>query len=268
MSVKHSYIAETVESGPRLCDHGVPCDRSSEHHAEAAAEEGDEASRAHANFLRRVAHDIASPTGVVTTALEEIANSDAKRPELLAMARRGLRRLLRLSDQIGLLADLRVGSLFPERAPEDMRAVVKYALDQSLAIDGRRDVVASLHGPDHALMVDVDRRLLGSVIREVIGNALRLATSRVRLDIDRVGERIVLRVQDDGPGFSIEALANLVGNKPPMSSTRGLGLSLAMAREVLYAHDAELEVEQSSLPPGRRGRPGAAVVISLPLCTG
>src|SRR5262245_18846566 len=38
-------------------------------------------------FLRRVAHDIASPAGVTMTVLEELAN-ESRRPELVAMARR------------------------------------------------------------------------------------------------------------------------------------------------------------------------------------
>lgn len=58
-------------------------------------------------FLRRVAHDIASPTGVTLTVLDELANGDKPRPELVAMARRSLRRLMRLSEQLALVAESR-----------------------------------------------------------------------------------------------------------------------------------------------------------------
>jgi signal transduction histidine kinase len=217
-------------------------------------------------FLRRVAHDIASPTGVTMTVLEELSNESA-RPELVAMARRGLRRLLRLSEQLALAADLEAGGFTPDTSVEDMRSVVKDALDHAVGIDGRRDITASCDLPEGKLVADVDRRLVGSVLREVIGNALRLASSRVLVEIEHEAERKVVRVRvhDDGPGFPEEVMSTLGERFTPRSSVRGLGLSLSMAKEVLAAHGGELHVETSSLPPGRRGVRGAAVVVTLPL---
>ena len=215
-------------------------------------------------FLRRVAHDIASPAGVTMTVLEELAN-ESKRPELVAMARRGLRRLLRLSEQLALAADLEAGALSPDTTLEDVRTLAKDALEQAIAIDGRRDITTSCDVPDEKLVADIDRRLVSSVLREVIGNALRLATSRVSVQVEHADGKVVVRVNDDGPGFSPEALSTLGQRFTPRSTVRGLGLSLSMAKDVLAAHGGELHVEASSLPPGRRGVRGAAVVLSLPL---
>src|SRR6476620_10742657 len=78
-------------------------------------------------FLRRVAHDIASPTGVTLTVLEELANSDKPRPELVAMARRSLKRLMRLSEHLALVAELEAGAMQPEPALVDLRTLVKQA---------------------------------------------------------------------------------------------------------------------------------------------
>lgn len=215
-------------------------------------------------LLRRVAHDIASPTGVTMTVLEELAN-ESSRPELVAMARRGLRRLLRLSEQLALAADLEAGPLSPDTTLEDVRSLVKGALAQAIAIDGRRDIVTSCELPDEKLVTDVDRRIVSSVLREVIGNALRLASSRVAVDVSHAGGMVTVRVQDDGPGFSNEALATLGQRFTPGSTARGLGLSLSMAKDVLIAHDGTLSVGPSTLPPGRRGNRGAAVLMILPL---
>lgn len=215
-------------------------------------------------LLRRVAHDIASPTGVTMTVLEEIAG-ESKRPELVAIARRGLRRLLRLSEQLAVAADLEGGDLLPDTTLEDARAIAKDALHQAIAIDGRRDVITSCDLAEAKLAVEVDRRLVTSVLREVIGNALRIASSRVTVEVDRAEGRARVRVSDDGPGFSSEALAALEAHAPPRSSVRGLGLSLTIAQEVLAAHGGELRVEASALPPGRRGVVGAAVIVTLPL---
>ncbi len=235
---------------------------SAGHRADEAMTEGSRHLRT--QFLRRVAHDIASPAGVTMTVLEELA-SESRRPELVAMARRGLRRLLRLSEQLALTADLEAGALAPDTTPEDLRTLAKDALEQAIAIDGRRDITTSCDVPDEKLAVDVDRRLVSSVLREVIGNALRLATSRVSVEVERADSRVVVRVNDDGPGFAPEALSTLGQRFTPRSTTRGLGLSLSIAKDVLAAHGGELHVETSRLPVGRRGVHGAAVVITFPL---
>ncbi|MBX3232271.1 MAG: HAMP domain-containing histidine kinase [Labilithrix sp.] len=213
-------------------------------------------------FLRRVAHDIASPAGVTMTVLDELAIG--AKPELVAMARRGLRRLLRLSEQLALVADLEAGAFAPDTAPEDLRSVVQTALDNALGIDGRRDITADCSLPDARVLVDVDRRLLVSVVREVIGNALRLATSRVTVALMTEGDDVLIRVEDDGMGFKDEVRASLGERFTPRAGARGLGLSISIAKEVLAAHGGALEVGESTLPPGRRGGKGGAVTIRLP----
>lgn len=216
-------------------------------------------------FLRRVAHDIASPAGVALTVLDELAHGGETRPELVGMARRSLRRLMRLSEQLALVAELEAGQMMPERAQVDLRTLVKKALDDALAIDGRRDVLAGLSAPEAAVPALVDARLLGGVLREIFGNALRAASGRVEVTLRGGAETALLSIDDDGPGFSAEALEILGRRFVPRPAARGLGLSLSVAIDVLRAHDATLEVVESELPPGRRGVPGAGVRITLPL---
>ncbi len=227
--------------------------------------ETDPALQLRTQFLRRVAHDIASPTGVTLTVLEELANAERPRPELIAMARRSLRRLMRLSEHLALVAELESGTLEPEMSVVDVRALVKQALDDAVAIDGRKDVVAACDLPAQPLVAVGDQRLLVVVVREVIGNALKLASSRVEVSVKQDGERVVLRVDDDGPGFPEEARATLGRRFVRRGSARGLGLSLSMALEILSEHGGELAIEPSMLPPGRRGTTGSAVIVTLPM---
>ena len=232
---------------------------------EAAAADGTEAAEhLRTQFLRRVAHDIASPTGVSMTVLDELATSDRPRPELIAMAKRSLRRLMRLSEHLALVAELEAGELVPELAPTDLRVLAKKALDEAVSIDGRKDIVAVADLPDAPLLVAADGRLLQVVFREVIGNALKLAQSRVEVSLRAHDAHLVLRVEDDGPGFSAESAATLGRRFLKRTSARGLGLSLSMAVEILRSHGGTLDLEASMLPPGRRGTPGAAVVLKLP----
>lgn len=227
----------------------------------------DEADAEHirTQFLRRVAHDIASPAGVTMTVLDEIASDDRPRPELVAMARRSLRRLMRLSEHLSLVAELESGELEPELAGVDARALVSKAVDDAVAIDGRKDVVVACAVPAAPLFVDGDMRLLVLVVREIVGNALKLASSRVNVSLSLADGEAAIRVEDDGPGLSDESARTLGRRFVARASARGLGLSLSMAMEILRSHGGALSIEQSGLPPGRKGTPGAAVVVRLPV---
>jgi signal transduction histidine kinase len=267
---KHSMTVQSVldaplgtSSGPIRAANGNAGGNGTSGHAAPATDEMDPSEHVRTQFLRRIAHDIASPTGVTLTVLEELASSDKPRPELIAMARRSLKRLMRLSEHLALVAELETEPLQPEISAADIRALTKQGLDDSLGIDGRKDVVAACDLPASALLIAGDPRLLLVVIREVIGNALRLASSRVEVSVKQQDGIITLRVDDDGPGFAEDALAAL-GKRFVRRSSRGLGLSLSMALEIIRAHGGDLRVESSVLPPGRKGVVGAAVIITVP----
>lgn len=216
------------------------------------------------HFLRRVAHDIASPAGVAITVIDELSKTEKARPELLAMARRSLRRLLRLSEQLSFVAELETGNLEPSTENIDIGELAKKSLETALALDGRKDIVATSEFPPAPLVVQVDPQMLFLVIREAVGNALKLAGSRVTLSVQQRRDTVVVRVDDDGPGFSEEVLATVTKRFIQRGAARGLGLSLSMAFEIVRAHHGTLSIEPSMLPPGPRGTRGAAVVMTLP----
>jgi signal transduction histidine kinase len=232
--------------------------------ATSGTQETDASAHVRTQFLRRVAHDIASPTGVTMTVLDELATAERPRPELIAMARRSLRRLMRLSEHLALVAELEAGSMQPEPALVELRSLVKQAVDDAVAIDGRKDVVAACDLPGATLLVQGDSKMLLVVVREIVGNALKLASSRVEVTLRVEDGHAVVRVDDDGPGFTEEAKATLGQRFVRRGSTRGLGLSLSMAKDILRDHRGSLELEASILPPGRRGLTGAAVIVTLP----
>jgi signal transduction histidine kinase len=133
----------------------MPEERITESGTSAVA---DPDSHVRTQFLRRIAHDIASPTGVTLTVLDELMAEGKARPELVAMARRSLKRLMRLSEQLAIVAELEGEALEPELDTVDIRATLKQALDDALGIDGRKDVVAACDLPAAQAFVSADRR--------------------------------------------------------------------------------------------------------------
>ena len=99
---------------------------------------------------------------------------------------------------------------------------------------------------------------LQQMLWNVLDNALEASQSRVAMEADVQAGMLVLRVDDDGPGFAADILERL--GKPYNSSKeapgRGLGLFLALN----VARTLGGTIDASNRPGG-----GATVTITLPL---
>ncbi|MFG1345813.1 ATP-binding protein [Xanthobacter autotrophicus DSM 431] len=188
-----------------------------------------------------VTHELNQPL----TALRALADNAAK---LLdhgreAEAKANLGRIAALVDRLGkitgqLRAFARKSS--SEKGPVDVASV----LAESLAILGPRIraagvTVSSRLDPD-ATMAEFEPIRLSQVLVNLVGNALDAVKGRagafVRVATRREGGRIVLTVEDNGPGLPPEMLERIFDpffTTKPAGEGLGLGLpiSLAIARE-------------------------------------
>lgn len=103
--------------------------------------------------------------------------------------------------------------------------------------------------------------LLGQVVMNLVGNAMDAlgpGGGNVWISVGRSGERVCIRVRDDGPGIPPEARRRVFTpfftTKPPGVGT---GLGLSISREIMALHRGTLELA----PSGERG---AQFVACLP----
>ena len=164
-----------------------------------------------------------------------------------------------------------VGSLIDSGALEDgqLRADLQVVALRPL-IDGvldRLELLTSSHvvhtpidgGPD----VRVDAALLEHVIENLLVNVADHTPAGTTVTIDAVttagGDRVEIRVTDDGPGIAPEELAHVFerffrGGDPDRRSSGGLGLGLPLARQIVRAHGGDLIVERVGPGGGTRFR--------------
>jgi signal transduction histidine kinase len=93
-----------------------------------------------------------------------------------------------------------------------------------------RGIVARWEVEDFALPGFFDRELIGSVVSNVIVNAIRCARQSILISAAQFGEQLVITVNDDGPGFPahmIEQQSDYVMGINPRSGSTGLGLYFA-----------------------------------------
>jgi two-component system, NtrC family, nitrogen regulation sensor histidine kinase NtrY len=212
-------------------------------------------------MARQVAHEIKNPlTPIQLTAEHLRAVAERDDPQLPEIVRSGVENILRqvvtlreTSREFGDYASLR--HIQPK--PLDLRKLltdiaVDYATSSERGIDFRADI-----SPSTPQNYPGDERTLRGAIANLIENALQATPNgRVHLGSTTIDSKVVISVEDSGPGVAPELLPKIFD---PYFSTKstGTGLGLAIARKAVEEHGGTVRAE--NLHPGLR------VEIELPL---
>ncbi|HYS41069.1 MAG TPA: ATP-binding protein, partial [Pseudonocardiaceae bacterium] len=166
-------------------------------------------------------------------------------------------RLEDLIQQLLLLAKADEHRLGHNRTTVDIAALLHDVRATTLThhIDLDLDVAA-----DAVAVGNADQ--LGRLFRNLIDNAVRYATSTVRVTATVTGQRVVVEVADDGPGIPVadrdrifDRFVRLDNSRDRNSGTTGLGL--AIAREIATAHHGGISVADAH-------DGGARLIVWLP----
>ena len=112
-----------------------------------------------------------------------------------------------------------------------------------------------------------DEHQLQQVVRNLLDNAARHATTEVVITLTTEDERAVLRVEDDGPGIRPADRERVFERFVRLDAARsrddgGAGLGLAIARDIAVRHGGTLTAQEAPtggalfelhLPPARSG---------------
>jgi signal transduction histidine kinase len=236
--------------------------------------EPDVPSRAgYADFFARVSHDLRSPLGIIMHVMQRLEGdlgkqfSDEQRV-LMKLGSRGVRRLQSFVERVALLSELENEELELSVQPVDLGQVVQRAVEANAQHDARSEVKVSYEPSEQSSMVLADPMLLSRVLSELLTNAVAHARRSVRVGLltDPNGGSSVF-VEDDGAGVTEHARETLYRRFVARDARGGLGIGLSMARELVRKQSGDIQLEASTLPPGRPGTVGARFVLSLPHVT-
>jgi signal transduction histidine kinase len=115
------------------------------------------------------------------------------------------------------------------------------------------------------ILADVDAERMRMVVRNLLENAIKYSppdSRAVEVSAAQTGERVVIRVADDGPGIPERDMPNIFEpffrmDRSRSKSTGGYGLGLSICKRVMEAHGGSIAVE-------RRTDRGTSFVLTFP----
>ncbi len=213
-------------------------------------------------YVHTLTHEMKSPLSAIRGAAELLGEDlpEADRLRFSGNVGREAERLRTLIDRMLGLASVESRQGLGATAAVDLATLCEReiaARETQLAARGLR---CERHGEGR---VQGDAFLLGQAVGNLLDNAIDFAPegSAIELTIERVGERLQLRVEDSGPGLPDYAEARVFERffslPRPDSGAKSTGLGLTFVREVVELHGGS-----ASLRNGEGG--GAVATLDLP----
>ncbi|MBT0961462.1 sensor histidine kinase [Denitromonas iodatirespirans] len=206
-------------------------------------------------FLQNAAHQLRTPLANLQMQVELLGTTPA--PEQLARVARATTRVTRLANQLLALARAEAGTQhILDARPVDLAPLIDDMLDDWLARADRKQIDLGVHRAP--AWVRGDGTLLRELLANLVENALKYAPTggRVSLHCVQHGSGVLVTVEDDGPGIA-EAERERVFKRfyrTPGSVGSGVGLGLAIVREIVTAHQGRIALETPSSGHGLRVR--------------
>jgi PAS domain S-box-containing protein len=232
-------------------------------------EDAERANRAKDEFIATVSHELRTPLNAVLGWARLLRggrlDASATRRALEAIERSAFTQAQIVDDLLDVSRIVR-GQLKLDVVDADLAAAVEAAADTVRPAANAKGIALALELAPGAGAVRGDPARLQQVVWNVLSNAIKFTPpgGRVEVRLDRLADRVQLRVRDSGVGIDAAFLPHVFerfrqADSSPTRAHGGLGLGLAIVRHLVEAHGGTVAAES----PGR-GR-GATFTVSLPL---
>jgi diguanylate cyclase (GGDEF)-like protein len=235
---------------------------------ELAARARDEHTR-QVGFLAMVAHELRSPLTPILTAAELLSRAHANEPlldQLQALIKGRVAHMTRLIDDLLEASRARVGKFQLERCPVEMTHILNVAIESCRPDVDLKKQHLSVQLPPRSATVNGDPVRLPQIFINLLINASKYTPPGGKIDLSARlrADSIEISVADDGIGIDAEVLPHIFElflreERAMTVDSRGLGIGLAVVRELVEAHGGTVIATSAGRNLGSR------FVVTLPL---
>lgn len=218
-------------------------------------------------FLAMLGHELRNPLAAIAGASEVLARGHQDAPSqqrFIGIIQRQNRHLNHIVNDLLEVSRMLSGKIVLAPRPLDLGHCVRHCVESLRTTD--RAMNYRWQVSCGAAWVNGDAVRLEQIVNNLVVNAMQFSPpgSEVRVRAGAQGDRAVVEVADDGAGIPAELLPRIFEpfvQGPALSGrpSSGLGIGLALARQLVELHGGELRVHSGG--PGQ----GALFSMSLPL---
>jgi two-component system CheB/CheR fusion protein len=228
--------------------------------AEKARQELEAADSAKDRFLAVLSHELRNPLASIASAADLLGVATSteedrgRAGEVIARQSLAMRTLL---DDLLDISRLRLGRLEIQRRPVGLVEVLLGAVETTRPLADAAGHRLSLHLPAHEIEVFGDPLRLGQVAMNLLTNAIKYTHKKglISVSLELTEENVVLVVTDNGIGIAPEEIGCIFNMFSQVSDAQehsrgGLGIGLALVREIVQLHEGRVEVASPGLGKG------------------
>ena len=156
--------------------------------------------------------------------------------------------LMKMMENILSMTKIESGQQFIEKRTEVVDDIVYEAEKHVIGLKKRRNFRITL--PDRVVVADMDNKMIIQVLVNLLDNAMKHTEDAgyIGLNVFYRSSRVYFVVEDDGDGIKEGMTEKIFDEFVSLSDKstdqkRGIGLGLAICREVVKAHDGEIWAE-------------------------
>lgn len=203
-------------------------------------------------FTADAAHELRTPLAALSMQTQLLQRQHPELAEPLLALRQDINRSTHLINHLLLLARLDPFNQHNDAKlnPAQLHVFTLFQEQQQqfqTELDAKKIRINITLAPESLLQVYANQELISIVLRNLICNALNYcpAGSTITLSASETADHTQLIVQDDGPGVSDEAVAQLTQRfyRVLGTQTSGSGLGLSIVQRIMELHHAQLHLE-------------------------
>ena len=215
-------------------------------------------SRAKDHFLAMLGHELRNPLAAISGAVSVLTRGNKSTLDVdryLGIIHRQNRHLVHIVDDLLDMSRLIAGKIVLDQHPVDLAECVQNCVDGLKA--AQRLGSHTINVVSEPVWINADPVRIEQVIINLIGNALKFSAAGtiIAVNLHQADGNAVMRIQDQGTGITPELMAHVFeafvqGPPPDNLSPTGMGIGLALVRQLVALHGGTVSVASAGVDQG------------------